>query len=1327
MSIDPEYRWHQEWLGFLQPEGLVVSPPALCAAQAHVNRNIAPTQQVLMDLVRAEKVPAGHDRRRAEQPVIPDLCDFCVKFLGWQPSDLVGVTDEIPESLQVGLSEYGETLRPDYAAPDPDNQGKWLLLIKTTATGADFDATEKRDGHHWHASAQARFERLLRETEVPAGLLFNGTHLRLVYAPRGESSGYLTFPVQAMCEVAGRPIVAALHMLLSADRLFAVPTAQRLPAILRESRKYQNEVSTTLAEQVLAALNELLRGFQSANEASQGQLLKEPLEKDPNHIYGGLLASLMRMVFILYAEDRSLLPLDPVFVNNYSIAELFAKLREDNARFPDTMDHRYGAWAQLLTLFRLIYDGAAYGTMRLPARHGKLFDPDAYPFLEGRLYGSRRQSDEILKPPRVSDGVIYRVLSNLLLLDGERLSYRTLDVEQIGSVYEAMMGYELQVASGPSVGLRPDNVVVNLEEVLKTEGDNRAKVIREDAGCELTGQALEQLKAANSTGDLVAALGKKISGKNAYVVPTGGLFLQPTDERRRSGSDYTPRSLTEPIVRNTLEPIVKNLGEHPRPQQILDLKICDPAMGSGAFLVEACRFLGDKLVDAWNFHKEVPAVPADEDPSLYARRLVAQRCLYGVDVNPFAVDLAKLSLWLATLAKDHPFTFLDHALRHGDSLVGFSRSQIGQFHWDTSRPHERVFGQDLLEKKIEQVTAFRREILEMTEDNIASTLLKQQKLGLADEALFNVRRAGDLLVGAFFGASKDRERDRLRIDYRDMFLSASRGNVSDLEKETKIANGLRSGALPIRPFHWEIEFPEVFGRESPGFDAFVGNPPFMGGKRISGTLGVTYASWLTTAHVGASGNVDLVAHFFRRAFELLRQGGALGLIATNTIAQGDTRRGGLAWLGTHGAEIIDVRRRVEWPGAAAVVVSVVVVTRGDIGAQRFIDNRPVDFISAFLSHRGTHEDPARLRSNLNRSFIGCDIKGQGFLFADDDPGATTLATMEKLVADNPRNRERLWPYIGGEDLNTSPTQSSHRWVIYFGEMTEAEARQWPELMRIVENKVRPERKTKSRDLAEWPWWRFWRTRGELESASRGLSEVLAIAQTGNALAFTFVRLPMIFSHTVVIFPSSSHGLFCVLQSRIHESWARFFAATMKDDARYIPQDCFETFPFPERLETNLELQRAGKAYYEFRSSLMVRNNEGLTKTYNRFHDPNEDNPEIIRLRELHAAMDRAVLGAYGWTDLQTACQFLLDFEEEETGENGTHRRKKPWRYRWPDEIRDEVLARLLELNRQRAMEEAVAGADGSASNAKTSTKKAGKGKASSALRPIPGLLSEENG
>jgi len=145
---------------------------------------------------------------------------------------------------------------------------------------------------------------------------------------------------------------------------------------------------------------------------------------------------------------------------------------------------------------------------------------------------------------------------------------------------------------------------------------------------------------------------------------------------------------------------------------------------------------------------------------------------------------------------------------------------------------------------------------------------------------------------------------------------------------------------------------------------------------------------------------------------------------------------------------------------------------------------------------------------------------------------------------------------------------------------------------------------------------------------------------------------------------------------------------MKDDLRYTPSDCFETFPFPENWEAHPALEAAGREYYEFRATLMVRNSEGLTKTYNRFHDPNERDPEIERLRKLHAAMDRAVLRAYGWDDIPTACEFLLDYEIDEE-EWGT--RKKPWRLRWPDDVRDEVLARLLELNAERAREEERAG------------------------------------
>ena len=145
----------------------------------------------------------------------------------------------------------------------------------------------------------------------------------------------------------------------------------------------------------------------------------------------------------------------------------------------------------------------------------------------------------------------------------------------------------------------------------------------------------------------------------------------------------------------------------------------------------------------------------------------------------------------------------------------------------------------------------------------------------------------------------------------------------------------------------------------------------------------------------------------------------------------------------------------------------------------------------------------------------------------------------------------------------------------------------------------------------------------------------------------------------------------------------------------MPERCFETFPFPKGFEDDPQLEEGGRAYYDFRAALMIRNNEGLTKTYNRFHDPDEHSPDILKLRELHAAMDRAVLDAYGWTDLKPTCEFLLDYEDEEDQELATsnqelptRRRRKPWRYRWPDDFRDEVLARLLELNRQRTSKSA---------------------------------------
>lgn len=193
---------------------------------------------------------------------------------------------------------------------------------------------------------------------MPAGLLWNGRTIRLISAPPGESSGWIDFQVADMLLPAGRPICTALRLLLNERRLLALPRRQRLAALLGDSRRYQNEVSERLAEQVLHALYELLRGFQAAHDLSKGDLLNDQLRADPDGVYRGLLAVVLRLVFLLYAEERGLLSEDETFVRHYSLAGLHDRLRADAALHPDTMDQRYGAWAGLLALFRMIHNGA---------------------------------------------------------------------------------------------------------------------------------------------------------------------------------------------------------------------------------------------------------------------------------------------------------------------------------------------------------------------------------------------------------------------------------------------------------------------------------------------------------------------------------------------------------------------------------------------------------------------------------------------------------------------------------------------------------------------------------------------------------------------------------------------------------------------------------------------------------------------------------------------------------------------------------------------------------------------------------------------------------
>lgn len=1285
MSIDPAIRDHQAWLGYLQPDGLVVSPAALVDLQVILPRDTLPLQERFLEFV--EDVPLREDETT---PAIVDFAAFALGFLGWPDDCLYGLAPErpVPETLRVALSEFGETLEPSFAFTDPrakNPDNPWLLLAQVLPCGTQLDTVVSQDARGWAATPARRFERLLRETKVPIGLITNGTSFRLMYAPRGENAGSITFPVSAMAEVAGRPILAAFDLLLKKTRLLTGPVEARLPGLLAKSREYQSSVSTKLAEQVLDALYELLRGFQSADERTKGELLRHVLADNPDDIYAGLLTVLMRLVFLLYAEDRGLMPGSSLYVRNYSVHGLFEKLRADNEHYPDTMDHRYGAWPQLLALFRAVHDGSRHQQLAMPRRRGYLFDPTRFPFLMGTT------DEDEGRVPLVADGVIFRVLHKLMVLDGERLSYRTLDVEQIGSVYETMMGFRLKIAEGQSIALKPAKrhgapAIVNLNALLVVKGSERAKWLAERTDQKFSGDTAKVIEAATSLDALLAALERKIA-RNAtpHVVPIGAMTLQPSDERRRSGSHYTPRSLTEPIVRTTLRPVLQRLGGRPTPKQILALKVCDIAVGSGAFLVETCRQLGDELVKAWHTHNSLPMIPADEDEVLYARRLIAQRCLYGVDRNPMAADLAKLSLWLVTLAKDHPFTFLDHSLRCGDSVVGLTRRQIVDFHWRETPM--RMLGQEKVEERIRSALTSRRELLE-ADDDFALPELKRQKLDLADGWLNMVREAGDLVIAAFFGADKEKGRQSLRDIYLAKFNESFSNPMLYLELDD-IRKRLRGGEKPVTPFHWEIEFPEVFDRENPGFDAIVGNPPFAGKNTLINGNRAGYIDWLKVQHPESHGNADLVAHFFRRAFDVLRRDGTFGLIATNTIGQGDTRGTGLRWLCTHGGTIYAARKRVKWPGQAVVVVSVLNIAKGALSEPYDLDGHQVPTISAYLFHAGGHESPATLRDNSGKSFIGSYVLGMGFTFDDTDSKgiANPISKMNELTEKDSRNAERVFPFIGGEEVNDSPTHQHNRYVINFGDMTEEEAFQWPDLMQIVEQRVKPQRLLDKRESYRRYWWQYAEKRGELTSVLRRSERVLVCSLVTTHFAWAIVSAKQVFSHKLCIIPLSSFNSYVMVQSRAHESWSRFQSSTLGDALNYSPSDCFETFPFPLDFQTNAALEEVGRDYYVFRAALMVRNNEGLTKTYNRFHDPEESNADILHLRELHAAMDKAVLDAYGWEDIPTDCEFLLDYDDENDDEEDSRRRKKPWRYRWPDVIRDEVLARLLKLNAERAEEE----------------------------------------
>ncbi len=577
---DADRLFHETWLGLAQPiEGLVFSVPVLAEAQIApaARPEITAQLRALLTELPAGGLALGSTRALFETLLGYDrpgmlidrdaLPTFHAPESRQEVRPSFGVARTPPATTDDPFAEFGPppgTSPPagaDAAAANPVLALVWDLADDAPdAPGLDLDAPEEATGP-WRYPPTAKLERLLRHTGIPVGFLSNGRHLRVVYAPRGETTSHLTFRMDDLADPAGRPLALALDLLFHARRTYGAEGRFTFEGLLAESRRRQADVTAQLAEQVFDAVEALLAGFEAAaaRDGTGDRLdwLRPAMEA--GQVYPGVLNTVLRLVFLLYAEDRSLMPVaEPLYAEHLSVLGLYERLVADAGAHPESMHHRFGAYGALVALFRAVYFGVRHGTLHLPPRQGKLFDPSAYPFLEGGLPDwtaavNRAEDRAQVQVPSVDDKTIHDVLHGLVVLDGQRLSYRDLSVEQIGAVYESLMGYEVLRLDGPAVRLGKHGVCVTIEE-LRGAGKAEQKKLLEDR-CELSAAAIKNVNAAlaehapgddpdgAAAADAIAALsGKKRQLRNRGRL--GQLVLQPTPSRRSTGSYYTPRSLS---------------------------------------------------------------------------------------------------------------------------------------------------------------------------------------------------------------------------------------------------------------------------------------------------------------------------------------------------------------------------------------------------------------------------------------------------------------------------------------------------------------------------------------------------------------------------------------------------------------------------------------------------------------------------------------------------------------------------------------------------------------------------------------------------------------
>lgn len=1122
-------------------------------------------------------------------------------------------------------------------------------------------------------SPHALVQEYLNNTDHLYALVTNGQYLRLLRdANRLVKLSYLEFNLEKILEEEFYSDFALMYRLLHSSRMPKDPESGEESFIEyyhQESLASGSRIRERLSNAMETSIRELANGFLAH---PQNDFLREIIKEkklSSGKYFQYQLRLIYRILFLFVTEerdlvypgsDRSLEKKRNIYLNYYSME----RLRRMVLRLNYIDKRKYDLWEGIKSTFKL-FEESFYGEKLgiRPLGHG-LFASDAL---------------GILKDCKLDNETLLTVIRRLTLFENEqkvqvRVNYGDLDVEEFGSVYEGLLEYD------PA-----------FEDVL---------------------------------------------GMPVFIFKKG-------DERSKTGSHYTPEELVKPLIKHSLDYLIEDkLKEKDSEKGLLSLKICDVACGSGHILLSAARRVATEL-------SRVRTGEDQPSPLSFRKAIrdVIVNCIYGVDKNPLAVELCKVALWLEMHNPGEPLNFLDSHIKCGDSIVGLAHREELENGIATEafkalpgddKEIAQLFSKKNKRERVEYETKtaqLKADFDKSIEDGVQESMVEYRKFASmpettpveisAKEKAYKKFQAGkgrsflkamaDLQVAQFFipKISENKEKLITDTDYRQMLG----GWLGWQDRRTSFANVI---ALDKKFFNWFLEFPEVFNQG--GFDCILGNPPFLGGKKISGSFGDNYLNFIKTNTQPSSGGLDLVTYFFRRIFVIVKQRGFQALISTNTISQGDSRVGGLENIINKGGIINYAIKSTPWPGLAAVEVSLISIFKDfEWNKKHYLNNRLVDSINSYLSDDSSRESPFVLFQNKNLAFMGSNVLGKGFIL--DEKNAL------KLIDLYPEHAKVISPFINADDINNNPEQNPGRFIINFRDWEENYCEnKFPELYSIIKTKVKPERDKVKRDAYRTKWWQFAEKAVHMYETIEPLERYLMMPLTTKFLSFTFNKQRIIISHAAGAVAFESFFKFSLLTCSFHDLWAWKQSSTMGGNTlRYTPSNAFETYPFPQHLSHKIvqELEQIGENYYNHRQKQMLTLQMGLTKAYNAFHAKEiserivtseilkldkrvieeqfgkevwnlwnhllktpctcsigEAVAGIIKFRELHVAMDNAVLEAYGWSDIQLRHDF---YEVDYLPENDRIR------YTIHPDARKEILKRLLELNHKIHEEEMKAG------------------------------------